>query len=78
MRELGGEGWRWFDLKRTGTLVARVLQHDNPRAYYVNINGPGDPHPAQNVSAQNNLYPIPLSELQTNSALSLNDQNPGY
>jgi starch-binding outer membrane protein, SusD/RagB family len=77
-RELGGEGWRWFDLKRTGTLVARVLQHDNPRPYYVAINGSGDPHPAQNVSAQNNLYPIPLSELQTNPALSLNDQNPGY
>ena len=78
MRELGGEGWRWFDLKRTGTLVARVLQHNNPRPYYVAINGNGDPHPAQDVSAQNNLYPIPLSELQTNPALSLNDQNPGY
>ncbi len=78
MRELGGEGWRWFDLKRTGTLVSRVLQHNNPRAYYVQINGSGDPHPAQDISAQNNLYPIPLTELQTNSALSLNDQNPGY
>jgi hypothetical protein len=44
----------------------------------VPINGTGDPHPAQNVSEKNNLYPIPLSELQTNAALSLNDQNPGY
>jgi len=77
-RELGGEGWRWFDLKRTGTLVARVQRYNNPRAYYVPINGTGDPHPAQNVSEKNNLYPIPLSELQTNAALSLNDQNPGY
>lgn len=77
-RELGGEGWRWFDLKRTGTLVARVQRYNNPRAYYVPINGPGDPHPAQNVSDKNNLYPIPLNELQTNSALSLTDQNPGY
>ncbi|HVU56259.1 MAG TPA: RagB/SusD family nutrient uptake outer membrane protein [Puia sp.] len=78
MRELGGEGWRWFDLKRTGTLVSRVMTHNNPRAYYVTINGSGDPHPAQNVSDKNNLYPIPLNELQTNSALSLTDQNPGY
>jgi len=77
-RELGGEGWRWFDLKRTGTLVSRVQRYNNPRAYYVPINGPGDPHPAQNISDKNNLYPIPLNELQTNSALSLNDQNPGY
>jgi tetratricopeptide (TPR) repeat protein len=77
-RELGGEGWRWYDLKRTGTLVSRVQRYDNPRAYYVPINGPGDPHPAQNISDKNNLYPIPLNELQTNSALSLSDQNPGY
>lgn len=78
MRELGGEGWRWFDLKRTGTLVARVQLHDNPRSHYVPINGASDPHPAQNISDHNNLYPIPLSELQTNQALSLTDQNPGY
>lgn len=78
MRELGGEGWRWFDLKRTGTLVSRVMTHNNPRAYYVTINGSGDPHPAQNITDKNNLYPIPLNELQTNSALSLTDQNPGY
>jgi len=78
MRELGGEGWRWFDLKRTGTLVSRVMAHNNPRAYYVTINGNGDPHPAQNISDKNSLYPIPLNELQTNSALSLTDQNPGY
>ena len=78
IRELGGEGWRWFDLKRTGTLVARVQLHNNPRAHYVPINGSGDPHPAQNISDHNNLYPIPLAELQTNSALSLTDQNPGY
>jgi len=41
----------------------------------ININ---DPHPAQNISDKNSLYPIPLNELQTNSALSLTDQNPGY
>lgn len=78
MRELGGEGWRWFDLKRTGTLVSRVATHNDPRDYYVARNGAGDPHPAQNISAKNVLCPIPLNELQTNAALSLTDQNPGY
>ena len=77
-RELGGEGWRWFDLKRTNTLVQRVLTHDNPRPYYVARNGEGDPHLPQNVSDMNYLYPIPLSELQNNPALSLTSQNPGY
>ena len=77
MRELGGEGWRWFDLKRTGTLVSRVMTHNNPHAYYVIYNS-GDAHPVQNITDKNNLYPIPLNELQTNSALSLTDQNPGY
>ncbi|HTD97840.1 MAG TPA: RagB/SusD family nutrient uptake outer membrane protein [Mucilaginibacter sp.] len=74
-RELGGEGWRWFDLKRTGTLVARVQQYDNP---YVERGGGSDPHPKQNVSSKNMLYPIPLSELQNNPALGLQAQNPGY
>ena len=78
-RELGGEGWRWFDLKRTGTLVQRVMANNNPRAYYMALNNTTtDPHPAQNVSAKNNLYPIPLAELQNNQALNLNSQNPGY
>jgi hypothetical protein len=79
-RELGGEGWRWFDLKRTGTLVTAVLQHNNPHLYYADPsrNGPSDAHPPQDISAINNLYPIPLTELQTNSALSLASQNPGY
>ena len=79
-RELGGEGWRWFDLKRTGTLVTAVIQHDNPHLYYEDPsrNGPGDAHPPQDITAINNLYPIPLTELQTNSALSLASQNPGY
>jgi hypothetical protein len=74
-RELGGEGWRWFDLKRTGTLVSRVQQHDNP---YVERGGGSDPHPKQNVSSKNMLYPIPLTELQNNPALGLKAQNPGY
>lgn len=79
VRELGGEGWRWFDLKRTGTLVNSVMAHNNPKLYYMTKNHTlVDAHPAQNVSAKNNLYPIPLAELQNNSALTLTSQNPGY
>lgn len=78
-RELGGEGWRWFDLKRTGTLVQRVKAYNDPKAYYMALNNTtSDPHPAQNVTEKNNLYPIPLAELQNNQALNLNSQNPGY
>ncbi len=74
-RELGAEGWRWFDLKRTGLLVSLVQQRDNP---YVERGGGSDPHPKQNVSSKNMLYPIPLTELQNNQALGLKAQNPGY
>ncbi len=74
-RELGAEGWRWFDLKRTGLLVSLVQQRDNP---YVERGGGNDPHPKQNISSKNMLYPIPLTELQNNQALGLKAQNPGY
>jgi len=74
-RELGAEGWRWFDLKRTGLLVSLVQQRDNP---YVERGGGSDPHPKQNVSSKNMMYPIPLTELQNNPALGLKAQNPGY
>jgi len=74
-RELGAEGWRWFDLKRTGLLVSLVQQRDNP---YVERGGGSDAHPKQNVSSKNMLYPIPLTELQNNQALGLKAQNPGY
>jgi hypothetical protein len=78
-RELGAEGRRWFDLKRTSTLVQRGMAHNNPKVYFMKLNNSSsDPHPAQNVSAKNNLYPIPLSELQNNQALTLGSQNPGY
>jgi len=78
-RELGCEGWRWFDLKRTNTLVQRVMRYNNPKADFMKKNNASsDPHPAQNVTQKNNLYPIPLSELQNNLSLNLNSQNPGY
>jgi|GEM_PF-61612 len=78
-RELGAEGWRWFDLKRTGTLVQRLKRYNDPkRDFMTKNNSTTDPHPAQNVSAKNNLFPIPLTELQNNAALGLKAQNPGY
>ncbi|HEY8928842.1 MAG TPA: RagB/SusD family nutrient uptake outer membrane protein [Mucilaginibacter sp.] len=78
-RELGAEGWRWFDLKRTGTLVQRLKRYNDPkRDFMKKNNSTDDPHPAQNVSDKNYLYPIPLSELQNNAALGLKAQNPGY
>lgn len=78
-RELGGEGWRWFDLKRTGTLLTRVKRYNDPQRDFLKKNGTTtDPHPAQNVSDKNMLYPIPLTELQNNPALGLSAQNPGY
>jgi len=64
MRELGFEGWRWFDLKRTGTLLTEVKAH--------NIDA------APNITEKHLLYPIPTREFENNQSLKLSDQNPGY
>lgn len=64
MRELGFEGWRWFDLKRTGTLLTETKAH--------NIDA------APNMLAKHLLYPIPAKEFENNSALQPADQNEGY
>lgn len=72
-RELGAEGWRWFDLKRTGTLLSRVLLYNNPQVTYNNA-----AYATQQISTKNLVLPIPLNELQTNPGLTLADQNSGY
>ena len=64
MRELGFEGWRWFDLKRTGTLLNTV------KAY--------NPDAASNMQAKHVLYPIPAKEFENNPRLKPEDQNTGY
>lgn len=64
MRELGFEGWRWFDLKRTGTLLTETKAH--------NIDA------APNMLAKHLLYPIPAKEFENNPALQPADQNEGY
>ena len=63
-REFMGEGLRWYDLKRTGTLITRS------KAYNVWIGG------LNYIKEHHYLRPIPLSELD----LATNDvaQNPGY
>lgn len=64
MRELGFEGWRWFDLKRTGTLL-NVVKANNPDA-------------TPNIQARHLLYPIPAREFENNPKLTPADQNEGY
>ena len=67
-RELAGEGHRWFDLKRTGTLIPRTIKY-NPQitseAQFIGSNG-----------VYKILRPIPLR------AISLDEgeypQNPAY
>lgn len=63
-KELAFEGWRWYDLKRTGQLVALAGQH-NPRA-------------RGRITANNNLMPIPLDEINNNEGINPEHQNPGY
>ncbi len=66
-RELYGEPGRWMDLRRTKQLVryanAFLFTHDNI---------------AQAHSDVKTLRPIPTDEINTNNAISLEDQNPGY
>jgi starch-binding outer membrane protein, SusD/RagB family len=64
MRELGFEGWRWCDLKRTGKLITQV-KANNPDA---------TPY----ISNKNLLLPVPAREFELNRALKPGDQNPGF
>jgi hypothetical protein len=63
-RELGGEQLRWFDLKRTGTLIDRVKAL-NPDA-------------AVNIQTYHTLRPIPQSQLDAVTNKTKFKQNPGY
>jgi len=63
-RELTGEVSRWMDLKRTNTLIDRVLAH-NPHAAYNN-----------KIDSHHLLRPIPQDEID-NSGGSIT-QNDGY
>ena len=65
-RELFGEGHRWFDLVRTGTLVERVRKYNT------------DARP--NIKDHHVLRPIPQTEIDRvrNSDGTPFGQNPGY
>ena len=62
-RELGGELLRFFDLKRTHTLVDRVKKY-NPDS--------------KNIAKEHELRPIPQSELDKVTNREAFKQNPGY
>lgn len=64
MRELGFEGWRWCDLKRTGKLV------DQTKAY--------NPDATPYMSQKNLLFPISAKEFELNRSLKPGDQNTGF
>lgn len=62
-REFMGEYDRWFDLKRTGTLVNRVKKYNPWKT-------------GQSISAIHNLRPIPQGEIDL--SFPKMSQNPGY
>lgn len=66
MRELCFEGWRRMDLIRTGNLVELVSE----RNVWAKESG--------TIAGYHSRYPIPLTEIQQNEEISVEDQNPGY
>ena len=68
-RELLGEGdQRWYDLKRTGTLITRGIKYNPWIAYGLN----GTPL----IDAHHYLRPIPIGMLNNTNPIIA--QNPGY
>lgn len=64
IRELTGEEFRWFELKRTGTLVARTLAYND------------EAKAANTLKAIHLLRPIPQAVIDLNRGPF--PQNPGY
>ena len=63
-KELGGEGFRWYDLKRTGTLLDRVRMYNKDAA--------------PNIQEFHLLRPIPQTQIDRVSNPGDFLQNPGY
>ena len=63
-RELAGEQWRWFDLKRTGKLFDRV-KANNPQG-------------GANIKDFHSLRPIPQNQMDAVTNKTEFTQNPGY
>lgn len=69
-RELYAEGFRWMDLRRTKQLVRYNLQFNYTVTSLSQM---------QNVAGETKWYrPIPATEMSSNTALTPEDQNPGY
>lgn len=66
MRELCFEGWRRFDLIRTGKFV-ELIKERNP---WTKQSG--------TITEHHMRYPIPETEIKNNDNISDADQNPGY
>ncbi|MDR0542823.1 MAG: RagB/SusD family nutrient uptake outer membrane protein, partial [Dysgonamonadaceae bacterium] len=66
MRELCFEGWRRIDLIRTGKFVD-LIKERNPWAKQ-----------SETIQPFHARYPIPDTEIRTNSDINPEDQNPGY
>jgi hypothetical protein len=64
MRELGFEGWRWCDLKRTGKLITQTKAYNPDATAY--------------MTDKNLLFPISSREFELNRSLKPSDQNPGF
>lgn len=65
-RELFGESNRWMDLKRTGTLLTRAVQHNAFCHHH---------HAASAINSMYLVRPIPVTEIERCPTL---EQNPGY
>ena len=63
-RELAGEQWRWYDLKRTGKLLSRITAL-NPQA-------------APNIKSHHVVRPIPQTQIDAVTNKNEFTQNPGY
>ncbi|MGI4804914.1 MAG: RagB/SusD family nutrient uptake outer membrane protein [Janthinobacterium lividum] len=64
-RELAGEEFRWFELKRTGKLITRVLTYND------------EAKAANSLNTHNLLRPIPQSQIDLNRGSTF-AQNSGY
>ena len=69
MRELCFEGWRKFDLLRTGFLFKPEIMKRNKWFVHDNVG---------TVESFYRYWPIPLDEINKNIEISLDDQNLGY
>lgn len=68
--ELNMEGHRWFDLVRTGRALTVMNNHFTQYSIRLNAGSP-----IVQVQSYQLLFPIPISEINSNPVLT---QNPGY